>query len=116
MPVFAYSSLGRGMLSGQFCSDDPEKAPEIMDAPGIVGYFCKENLMRLKRCEELAELKGCSVPQIAMAWVFSQPINTFAIVRTRSPKRMAENIEALDIRLSPEESDYLNLKIDIFHC
>ena len=63
MPVFAYSSLARGFFSGAFRSDNPEKAREILDEPGYIGYFCENNLKRLARCEELAEKKDITVAQ-----------------------------------------------------
>ena len=73
------------------------------------GYAYPENFERLKRCEELAAEKGVSVPQIAMAWIFRQNMNTFAVVSTSRPERMKENIHALDISLSEEEAAYLDL-------
>ena len=112
MPVIAYSSLGRGLFSGKVKSSDPEKAYLGMDKFAIKGYDCPANFERLRRCEILAEEKHCTVPQIAMAWIFRQEINTFALVNTSKPSRMQENIEALYIDLSPEESAFLDLKKD----
>lgn len=110
MPVVAYSSLGRGMFSGKVKSSEPEKAYLGMDEFAIKGYNCPANFERLRRCEILAEEKHCTVPQIAMAWIWSQGINTFALVNTSKPSRMQENIDALYIDLTPEESEYLDLK------
>lgn len=110
MPVIAYSSLGRGMFSGKVKSSESEKAGKILDATAVKGYVCPENFERLRRCEELAERKGVSVPQIAMAWIFKQKLNTFAVVSTSSQERMQENIKALEIELTEEETLYLDLK------
>jgi aryl-alcohol dehydrogenase-like predicted oxidoreductase len=52
------------------------------------------------------------VPQIAMAWIFRQNLNTLAVVSTTKAYRMQENIDALHIELSEEESSYLDLKND----
>ena len=93
MPVIAYSSLGRGLFSGRVHADAPEKAGEIMDTVAMKGYWCPDNLERLRRCEKLAERKHCTVPQIAMAWIFRQKINAFAVVSTRKISRMQENGE-----------------------
>ena len=81
MPVVAYSSLGRGLFSGKVKSDEPQKASEAMDANAMKGYASPENFERLRRCEELAEKYHCTVPQIAMAWIYQQPLNCFAVVR-----------------------------------
>lgn len=110
MPVIAYSSLGRGLFSGKIKSEALERAPEILDEFALRGYGCPENYERLRRCEEFAERKHCTVPQIAMAWIYSQKLNAFAVVSTSSAKRMQENIEALHIKLTEEECAYLDLQ------
>lgn len=110
MPVIAYSSLGRGLFSGRVKSDELEEAAEILDEVALKGYGYPENYERLRRCEELAAKKHCTVPQIAMAWIYHQELDTFAVVSTSSAKRMQENIEALYIKLSKEECAYLDLQ------
>lgn len=110
MPVIAYASLGRGVFSGKLKGNESEKACEVLDEVAMKGYYCEDNMERLRRCERVAEMKRCSVPQIAMAWVYNQKMNTFAVVSTSNPKRMEENIEALSISLSENELLYLNLE------
>lgn len=110
MPVIAYSSLGRGLFSGKVKGSEPEKAGEILDQTAMKGYASPDNFERLRRCERLAAEKGCTVPQIAMAWVYCQKMNTFAVVSTSNPKRMEENIAALSIQLSEVEMQYLDLE------
>lgn len=108
MPVIAYSSLGRGLLTGRLTSAD--QLERFLDQPAILGYGCTDNVKRLARCEELAKAKNCTVSQIALAWLFRQGINAFAICAMSSPKRIAENIESLSLELSGEECRYLNLE------
>lgn len=110
MPVIAYSSLGRGLFSGKLKSADTDKAASILDGTAMKGYGYPENYERLRRCELLAEKKGASVPQIAMAWIYNQKINSFAVVSTTRAKRMRENIDALHIKLSLEELAFLDLE------
>ena len=110
MPVIAYSSLACGLLSGQVKSDEPEKAAELLGANGMKGYGYPENFERLRRCEEVAKKHQCSVAQIAMAWIYRQPLNTFAVVRTKNPQRMKENIAAMELPLTREELLYLDLR------
>ena len=112
MPVFSYSSLGRGLLSGKLKSEDCARADKVLDAVAMKGYGCEDNYERLDRCEKLAGQKGCTVAQIAMAWIYHQPINTFAIVTMSSPRRLDENIAALNVPLTDEECRYLNLETD----
>ena len=112
MPVFSYSSLGRGVLSGKLKSADRANAGKVLDSVAMKGYGCEDNYERLARCEELAAKKGCTVAQLAMAWIYHQPINTFAIVTMSSSRRLDENIAALSLSLSEAESRYLNLETD----
>ena len=112
MPVIAYSSLARGLFSGRLKSDDLSDIDNVLDDAGKKGYACEENFERLRRCEELAERKQVNVAQIAMAWIFRQDINAFAIVSTKSIERMRENINAYELNLTPEECKYLNLEVN----
>ena len=112
MPVFSYSSLGRGVLSGKLKSADRANAGKVLDSVAMKGYGGEDNYERLARCEELAAKKGCTVAQLAMAWIYHQPINTFAIVTMSSSRRLDENIAALSLSLSEAESRYLNLETD----
>lgn len=110
MPVIAYSSLAHGFLSGRVKSEESEKADQILDEFAVRGYGCPDNFERLRRCEQLAEKKQCTVSQIAMAWIFRQDLNTLAVVGTSSAVRMKVNIDAMSIKLSEEECLYLDLK------
>ena len=110
IPVIAYSSLGRGLFSGRIKSNELDRVAEVLDEAALKGYGYPDNYERLRRCEELAKEKHCKVAQIAMAWIFSQELDTFAVVSTSSSKRMQDNIEALHIELTKEECAYLDLQ------
>lgn len=112
IPVFAYSSLGRGMFSGRVKSSAPEEAKQILDPFAVKGYCYPENFERLARAERLASEKNCTVSQIALAWVLNQELQVFPLVSARSGARMAENVKALDINLTLEECAWLNLETD----
>ena len=112
MPVIAYSSLGRGLFSGKLRSDNAEKASAVLDKAAMKGYACPANFERLRRCEELAAAKGVTVPQIALRWIFSQEMDVFAVVSASRPERMEENTKALEIPMTTDDADYLNLKRD----
>ena len=110
MPVIAYSSLGRGLFSGGFKANEPEKAKDYMDDAAMRGYWCEDNLERLRRAEALARQKGVTVPQVAMAWIMRQPLEVFAICTTPEIGMLRQNLDALDIALSQQELDHLDLK------
>jgi aryl-alcohol dehydrogenase-like predicted oxidoreductase len=107
--VFAYSSLARGFFSGAFTSKNPGDAYKIMDDAGIKGYYCPQNIERLRRCEILAEKKGVKVAQIALAWIFSQDMSLCALSSPVTSQQIFDNIEAMELKLSLEELNWLNL-------
>ena len=107
---FAYSALARGFFSGAFGSNEPEKAKGILDEAGIKGYFCERNLERLRRAEILAREKGVSVAQVALAFIFSSPMNTFLLTSPINEKQIKENVAAEEIKLTEEETLWLDLE------
>lgn len=109
IPVIPYSSIGAGFFSGRVKSGDPEGAKDVLPRSTLVGYCFPDNFERLRRAEILASEKGYSVAQIAMAFVLNQDLPTFPIVSSRRVGAMRENVEALQIKLSKEELDWLDL-------
>lgn len=101
--VFAYSCLGRGLFSGKVRSNDPEQAKRLLDTAAIRGYWCAENLELLARVEKIAEEKHCSIAQLSLAWIMQQKFTAFPIVTISDEKRIAENVAAVDIKLSEKE-------------
>lgn len=112
MPVMAYSSLARGFFSGKLKSADAQNAGNVFDGNVMKEYASEENFERLARCEQLAEQKGCTVPQIALAWLFGQSVNAFALVSASNADRMRENLAALSLDLTAQELDWLDLKTE----
>lgn len=108
--VFAYSTLARGFFSGAFKSDEPEKAKQILDEAGIKGYFCESNLERLRRAEILANEKGVSVAQIALAWLFASPLNTFLLTSPVNQTQINQNVSSENIKLTNDEFLWLDLQ------
>lgn len=108
--VFAYSSLARGFFSGAFRSDEPEKAMKILDGPGMTGYYCPDNIERLRRCEIIAEKKRITVAQAAMAWIYHQSFDVAALSSPVTKEQIMQNIAAIDIELSEEEAAWMNLE------
>ncbi|MFB7893617.1 aldo/keto reductase [Microbacterium sp. NPDC056044] len=109
IPVIAWAPLGRGFFSGRVRSDDPSSAERFLDAQALAGYAHPQNLVRLERAELIARRHDASVPQIALAWLFAQPLETAAVVSAAGAARMQQNLNALTITLSDTELAYLDL-------
>ena len=110
MPVFAYSSLGRGFFSGKVNSANPEGAKKVLDEYAIKGYCYPDNFERLKRAEILAKQKHCTVPQLVLAWTLTQPVKSVLLASSTSADRMRDNLRTFEIRLTPDELLWLDLQ------
>lgn len=109
MPMLNWSSLAGGFLSGDVTrtdADNPDKAQSIP----IRCYGGEENWRRLDRTRELADKKGLSVPQIALAWLLNGPVNCFPLMAAFTPEQAKQNAAAVDVELSAEEVAWLNLE------
>lgn len=110
IPVFAYSALSGGFVSGMFKSSDREAAAAFLSPPAKKGYWVEENFERLSRAEQLAEKYGVSVAQIAMAWLFSQDLQVIPLQGGRSRAEFTQALEAAKMKLSAEEVKWLDLE------
>ena len=111
-PLLAWSSLARGFFSGKFTRDNLAAFTDPQSLISIRCYAREDNFIRLNRARQLAEEKGTTVPQIALAYIFQQPLNCFAITGALNTTQFKENIEALKIGLTKKEVSWLDLKSD----
>ncbi len=112
MPLFAWSSLAGGFFSGRFSRDNLDAFTKELDQFCIEAYCYEENFKRLDRVGQLAEEKGLTIPQIAMAYVMSQAMNTFALVGCENGAQFKDNLEASELKLSAAEIAWLELRSD----
>lgn len=113
MPIFAYSSLARGLFSGRITRENYHRTKEQLDKACRRAYCHEPNFERLERARRLAEVKGVSVPQVALAYLFHHGLNVFALVGAASPAELADNLPALDIKLTAAELSWLDLTSDV---
>ncbi len=100
----AYSPLGRGFLSGKFRTIDDLDANDSRRAhPRFQGENFAKNLELVERVKRIADEKGVTSSQLALAWVLAQGDDIVPIPGTKNVKYLDENIAALDIELSDEE-------------
>ena len=100
----AYSPLGRGFLTGaiqrpeDFAEDDYRRT-----SPRFQGENFTRNLHLVGQVEALAQRKGCKASQLALAWVLAQGEDIVPIPGTKRRRYLEENIDAIEIALTPEE-------------
>jgi aryl-alcohol dehydrogenase-like predicted oxidoreductase len=102
--VTAYGVLSRGLLSGHW-SRDRETAPG--DFRSHAPRFSEENIDRNLELVEViravAEAKGATVAQLAIAWVLSRGEDIVPLVGARTRERLAESLGAVEVELSDED-------------
>lgn len=99
-----YSPLGRGMLSGTITATK-EMAPTDFrrNSPRFQGEAFDKNLALVSRLKEIAERKGVTVSQLALAWVLAQGEDLVPIPGTKRRQYLEENAAAAEIVLSADE-------------
>jgi aryl-alcohol dehydrogenase-like predicted oxidoreductase len=105
----AYSPLGRGFLTGRFKSPDDFAADDWRrNNPRFQGENFAKNLELVARLEQMAQEKGCSPAQLALAWLLAQGKDIVPIPGSRQRARVEENAGAVGITLTPADLDALN--------
>jgi aryl-alcohol dehydrogenase-like predicted oxidoreductase len=110
MALFAWSSLAGGFLSGRFTRDDDGGLPAEAAARARRAYGTDANYERLDRARTLAATQGLTVPQVALAYALSQPLNLFVIAGGESREELAANAAAVDHRFSDATLAWLDAR------
>ncbi len=115
--VIPYNPTAVGVLSGRYLregelvireSDVKRLQPDDEFAPAYYGTYIAppENAEIVKRVVELAAEKGVKPVQIGLAWLFHKGV-VAPIIGTASPEHVEEAVGSLDIKLSDQETLYL---------
>src|SRR5437870_9803160 len=92
----AYSPLGRGFLSGRFQSPDDFAEDDFRrHHPRFQGENFEKNLELVERVKEIADEKGVTPGQLALAWVLSRGEDIVPIPGTTKVKNLEENVAAV---------------------
>lgn len=100
----AYSPLGRGFLTGAIKSRaDLEEGDFRLVNPRFTDEAILKNLKFVEIIESVAQSKGLSKAQIALAWILSHSDDITAIPGTRNVHRLEENLGALKVELTEDD-------------
>ncbi|MCC6175975.1 MAG: aldo/keto reductase [Chloroflexi bacterium] len=108
--VMGYGSLGHGLLTGAFTSDtafDPNdwrSRGVAFGQPILKGDNFRNNIEVVNRLRrEVAEPRGVPMSQIALAWVLLNPVLSVALVGSRTPEELHQNLAGVELKLTDEE-------------
>jgi aryl-alcohol dehydrogenase-like predicted oxidoreductase len=99
-----YSPLGRGFLTGSVkpAAAYPADDMRSFDDRWQPGNY-ERNVAAITELTAIAGAKGITVTQLALAWLLAQGADIVPIPGTRSPDRLAENVAAAFVELTPAE-------------
>jgi aryl-alcohol dehydrogenase-like predicted oxidoreductase len=102
--VTAYGVLARGLISGHWSKQRSVDPRDFRThSPRFQGDNLEHNLALVELLRELAEVRGVSVAQLAIAWALSRGEDVIPLVGARTRNRLQEALGALDITLSADD-------------
>ncbi|MBD9649482.1 aldo/keto reductase [Ensifer sp. ENS09] len=103
-----YSPLGRGMLTGAIRKAEDLEADDFRRSlPRFQAENLDANVRQVETLQALAEEKGVTAAQLALAWVINQGDFIVPIPGARKLEHLEQNAAAADITLTAEESSRL---------
>jgi aryl-alcohol dehydrogenase-like predicted oxidoreductase len=108
--ITAYGVLARGLISGHWTADR-SSAPEAGDSrgfsPRFQGEHLEHNLTLVEELRSVAEAKGVSVAQIAIAWVLTRGEDIVPLIGARTRTRLTEALGSLDVELTAADLEQI---------
>ncbi|MFJ9422350.1 aldo/keto reductase [Streptomyces sp. NPDC101249] len=105
----AYGVLSRGLISGHWSADrtaGPDDGRSF--TPRFAAGNVEHNLTLVEALRRIAAAKGCTVAQLAIAWVLARGTDVVPLVGARTRERLAEALPALDVEL--DEADLAEIE------
>ncbi len=102
--ITAYGVLAHGLLSGHWSKTRTNAPGDFRGfGPRFSGENLNHNLSLVEALRAIAEVKGTTVAQIAIAWVLTRGQDIVPLVGARRRDRLAEALEALELILTPND-------------
>ncbi len=102
--IVPYSPLGRGFLTGDITSpDDLAEFDFRRSMPRFQGENFQRNLDVVAEVRAIADAKGATPAQLALAWLLAQGDDVVPIPGTKRPARVEENVGALAVQLTADD-------------
>src|SRR4051812_10176424 len=101
--ITAYGVLSRGLISGHWTKDSGGAGDFRSASPRFQGDNLERNLALVDTLRSIAERKGVTVAQLAIAWVAAQGADIVPVVGARRRDRLAESLGSLAITLTAED-------------
>jgi aryl-alcohol dehydrogenase-like predicted oxidoreductase len=117
--LLPWSPLAGGWLTGKYRRDEyPTGATRLGEDPqrGMEGWSRRQDRERTWRVidavRKVADARGVSMAQVALAWVAARPAVTSVILGARSSEQLTDNLGAVDLKLDATETELLDTASD----
>jgi L-glyceraldehyde 3-phosphate reductase len=90
-----FSPLAQGMLTGRYLDGIPEDSRAARDGSLSQSMLTEENLERIRALNEIAQRRGQSLAQLALAWTLRDPRVTSTLIGASSVAQLEDNVGAL---------------------
>lgn len=101
MGLVVWSPLAQGLLTGKYRNGAPDGCRGA-ETRWMRDILTPENIQKVRQLEDLADQLGCSLSQLALAWVLTKPEVTCAITGATQVEQIKENVIASEIDLSDD--------------
>ena len=91
----AFSPLAQGLLTNKYLAGVPADARAAKDGSFSKDFLTTQNLQHMRLLNELAQERGQTLAQMAIAWVLRDPRVTSALVGTRTVQQLEDSLETL---------------------
>ena len=102
-----WSPLARGLLTGKYTRDTPPPADsrfgDLANSPHLQRRWQERLFDVTEGLAPLAQAKGCTLSQLALAWTMHQPGVTSPIIGPRTMEQLEDNLKALDLQITDED-------------
>jgi aryl-alcohol dehydrogenase-like predicted oxidoreductase len=104
--LMVWSPLAGGFLSGKYTrGGEAEGRRATFDFPPVDKEKAYDVIDVMR---EVAQARGCTVAQVALAWLLKQPVVSTVIIGAKRPDQLADNLAAVDVDLTADDLDKLD--------
>ena len=113
MGILVWSPLAGGFLSGKYDRQTrPPSGTRFADAGQFVMFDKEPGFKVIDALRKVADKHGVSPARVAIAWLLSRPMISSVIIAGRKIEHLKDNLEAVNLQLTPEDFDLLNTVSD----
>ncbi len=106
--VIPYSPLAAGFLTGKYTRDFTPAQARLADSERLARFATEQNYTIIDTLRAMGEKRGCTVAQMALAWLLSQPFITAPIIGANTVEQLDELLGAAGQRLNEDEMQRLD--------